>query len=64
MASLSLGLLGIMGAILSIAGIFGIAGYSVSRRIKELGIRIALGARSTEVLEAALGRAFKLLAIG
>jgi predicted permease len=64
MAAFSLGVLGLMGAILSITGIFGMAAYSVSKRIKELGIRVALGARRKEVLQAALGRAFKLLAIG
>jgi ABC-type antimicrobial peptide transport system permease subunit len=36
----------------------------VSKRLRELGIRIALGAQRKEVLGAALGRAFKLLAIG
>jgi predicted permease len=64
MATLSLGVLGMMGALLSITGIFGMAAYSVSKRLRELGIRIALGARRTEVLQAALGRAVKLLAIG
>jgi ABC-type antimicrobial peptide transport system permease subunit len=53
-----------MGAMLSITGIFGMAAYSVSRRLRELGIRVALGAQRTEVLRAALSRAFKLLAIG
>lgn len=64
MASLSLGLLGAMGAMLSITGIFGLAAYSVSKRLRELGIRVALGARRKEVLRTALGRAVKLLAIG
>jgi predicted permease len=64
MATISLGILGIMGAILSITGIFGMAAYSVSKRLRELGIRIALGAQRKEVLQAALGRAFKLLAFG
>ena len=64
MAAFSLGVLGLMGAILSITGIFGMAAYSVSKRIKELGIRVALGAQRKEVLQAALGRAFRLLAIG
>jgi predicted permease len=63
-ATVSLGVLGVMGAMLSITGIFGMAAYSMSRRLKELGIRIAIGAQPKEVLEAALGRAFKLLAIG
>ena len=64
MAAISLGVLGMMGAMLSITGIFGMAAYSVSKRFKELGIRVALGAQRKEVLQAALGRAFKLLAIG
>jgi ABC-type antimicrobial peptide transport system permease subunit len=53
-----------MGAMLSITGIFGMAAYSVSKRLRELGIRVALGAQGKEVVLAALGRAFKLLAFG
>ena len=64
MATLSLGVLGVMGALLSITGIFGMAAYSVNKRLKELGIRLALGADRKEVLRAALGRAFRLLAFG
>jgi ABC-type antimicrobial peptide transport system permease subunit len=64
MATISLGVLGVMGAMLSMTGIFGIAAYSVSRRLKELGIRMALGAQRKDVLQAALGRVFKLLAFG
>jgi len=63
-ATVSLGVLGMMGAMLSMTGIFGLAAYSVSRRLRELGIRIALGAQQREVLRAALGRAVKLLAWG
>jgi ABC-type antimicrobial peptide transport system permease subunit len=63
-ATASLGVLGTMGGILSITGIFGMAAYSVSKRLRELGIRVALGAQRREVLQAALGRAFKLLAVG
>src|ERR1700676_3194607 len=40
------------------------AASAVSKRLRELGIRVALGAQRQEVLQAALGRAFKLLAIG
>ena len=63
-AALSLGVLGAMGAMLSITGIFGMAAYSVSNRKRELGIRMALGAQRMEVLQAALGRALKLLIVG
>jgi predicted permease len=64
MATLSLGVLGVIGAMLALTGIFGMAAYSVSKRLKELGVRIAVGAQPREVLQAALGRAFKLLAYG
>ena len=63
-ATVSLGVMGVMGAMLSITGIFGMAAYSVSKRLRELGIRVALGAQRREVLQAALGRPLKLLAWG
>jgi ABC-type antimicrobial peptide transport system permease subunit len=63
-ATVALGVLGMMGAMLSLTGIFGMAAYTVSRRLKELGIRMALGARRIEVLRAALGRPLRLLALG
>ena len=64
MAAMALGVMGVMGAMLSIIGIFGLAAYSVSKRLKELGIRMALGAQRKGVLQAALGRPLKLLAFG
>jgi predicted permease len=64
MATLTLGVMGGMGAMLAVIGIFGMAAFSVSKRLKELGIRVALGAQRKEVLQAALGRVGKLLAIG
>ena len=64
MATLSLGVMGVMGAMLAVTGIFGMAAYSVSKRLRELGIRMALGAQRKEVLKAALARPFKLLAFG
>jgi predicted permease len=63
-ATVSLGVLGLLGAMLAITGIFGMASYTVSKRLRELGIRIALGADQRKVLGAALGRTFRLLAIG
>jgi predicted permease len=63
-ATVALGVLGLLGTMLAITGIFGMASYAVSKRLRELGIRIALGANRREVLIAALGRAFRLLAIG
>jgi ABC-type antimicrobial peptide transport system permease subunit len=63
-ASVALGVLGLLGAMLAVTGIFGMASYTVSRRLRELGIRVALGAGRREVLTASLGRAFRLLAAG
>jgi predicted permease len=63
-ATVALGVLGVLGAMLAITGIFGMASYTVSKRLREFGIRIALGADQRRVLVAALGRAFRLLAIG
>ena len=64
MATLALSVLGVMGAMLAVTGIFGICAYSVSKRLRELGIRVALGGQRKQVLQAALGRAFKLLMFG
>ena len=64
MATVCLGVMGLLGAVLSITGIFGMAAYTVSKRLKELGIRVALGAQPSEVLLTALGRALKVLALG
>ncbi|HLW83855.1 MAG TPA: ABC transporter permease [Candidatus Sulfotelmatobacter sp.] len=63
-ATMSLGVMGVMGAMLAVTGVFGMAAYSVSKRLRELGIRLALGAQRREVLKAALARPLKLLAIG
>jgi ABC-type antimicrobial peptide transport system permease subunit len=63
-ASVALGVLGMLGAMLAVTGIFGMASYTVSKRLRELGIRMALGARKKELLRAALGRAFVVLLVG
>ncbi|MGA2535618.1 MAG: ABC transporter permease [Terracidiphilus sp.] len=63
-ATVALGVLGLLGAMLAVTGIFGMASYTVSKRLRELGIRMALGARRKQVLRAALGRAFVLLSVG
>ncbi len=63
-ATAALGVMGLMGALLALTGIFGMAAYAVSKRMRELGIRMALGAQRREMLQAALGRSARLLAIG
>jgi predicted permease len=63
-ATLALGVMGLLAAMLAVTGIFGMAAYNVSRRMKELGIRVALGARKTQVMSAAVGRPMALLGGG
>jgi predicted permease len=63
-ATVALGILGLLGATLAVTGIFGMASYVVSKRLRELGIRMALGAGRREILRASLGRAFRLLLVG
>jgi len=60
-ATIALGIMGLLAAMLAITGIFGMAAYSVSKRMKELGIRIALGAQPLQLLRSALGRPLILL---
>jgi ABC-type antimicrobial peptide transport system permease subunit len=49
---------------LAVTGMFGMAAYGVSRRMKELGIRVALGAGRAQVMSAAVGRPMVLLGVG
>jgi predicted permease len=63
-ATVALSIMGLLAAMLAVTGIFGMAAYNVSRRMKELGIRIALGAPKARVLSAAIGRPLGLLGVG
>jgi predicted permease len=63
-ATVALGVMGGLAAMLAVTGIFGMAAYNVSRRMKELGIRVALGARTKHVMTTAVGRPIVLLGVG
>lgn len=63
-ATVSLGVMGLLAGMLAVTGIFGMAAYGVSRRMKELGIRVALGAQRTQVMSTAVGRPMVLLGVG
>jgi predicted permease len=63
-AAVALGVMGLLAAMVAVTGIFGMAAYNVSRRMKELGIRVALGARTKHVMSVAVGRPMVLLGIG
>jgi predicted permease len=63
-AAAALGVMGLLAAMVAVTGIFGMATYNVSRRMKELGIRVALGARTKHVMSVAVGRPIVLLGLG
>ncbi len=63
-ATAALGVMGLLAAMLAITGVFGMAAYSVSKRLRELGIRIALGAHRGQLVRAALSRPFVVLLSG
>jgi len=59
-----LGLFAAMALVLAVIGIFGVISYSVSCRTNEIGIRVALGAQSADVLKQVLLEGARLVAIG
>jgi predicted permease len=63
-AAVTLGVMGLLASVVAVTGIFGMAAYNVSRRMKELGIRVALGARTRHVMSVAVGRPIALLGLG
>ncbi len=56
--------LGTMGLILSMVGLYGLISYSVSRRRREIGIRMAIGADRQKVIRMILGQGLVLGSIG
>ncbi len=59
-----LGLLGLLGLILTSLGVAGVVAFGVSQRVREIGIRMALGARGREVVTLVVRDAMRLVAIG
>jgi predicted permease len=63
-ATVALSVFGTLAIVLAVTGLFGLASYTVSKRLRELGIRLALGAQQVQILRAALMRTIVLLSAG
>src|SRR5205807_8792261 len=63
MANLAVGF-GVVGLLLACIGLYGLLGYSVARRTKEIGIRMGLGAQQSGVLWMVAKNALRLLCVG
>jgi predicted permease len=60
----TVGGLGTMGLVLAMVGLYGLVAYSVSRRVREFGIRMAIGAQSAQVLRMVLKQGLTLAITG
>jgi macrolide transport system ATP-binding/permease protein len=63
-ATAALTAFGVLAMMLAVTGIYGLAAYTVSRRVREIGVRVAVGAQPWQVLRSIMGRTGALLLVG
>jgi predicted permease len=56
--------MGAVGLLLTIAGLYGLVAYNASRRTREIGIRMALGAARSDVMRLVMGKGLVLVGVG